>query len=189
MKNFRNLTFACFALISIGFTSCHDTGIAPQAANFDGFANATTGSGSGKSSSSSESVHVAINSLPAAITTYVSTKYPGKTITKAEKSVSKYEIVLSDATQLEFSLTGVFLEVSKGGSISTSPSNSPGPIKVSDDPKVALPQAIMNYIAQKYPTATIIKAEKGISKYEVTLSNRIKLEFSLNGTFKKAKSV
>jgi predicted benzoate:H+ symporter BenE len=168
MKNFKNLSFAFLAFVSLLVTSCSDSTVEPAGIDLNITSNATAGDG----------IKVAAADLPAAITTYISTNYAGKTITKTEKYANKYEVVLSDTTKLEFSLTGEFLEVSKGGDK-----------KVSDDLIVALPQVILNYIAQKYPGATIIKAEKELTKYEVILSNRIKLEFTLNGTFKKAKSI
>jgi Putative beta-lactamase-inhibitor-like, PepSY-like len=167
MKNFRNLSFAILALFSVCFTSCSDNSVEPTGILLDITSNATVGDG----------VKVATADLPAAITTYISTNYAGKTITKAEKSATKYEVVLSEATQLEFSLTGAFLEVSKGGGI-----------KVSDNKKETLPQVVLDYIAKNYPTATITKAEKCKDKYEVKLSNNLKLEFGLDGAFKKAKS-
>jgi Putative beta-lactamase-inhibitor-like, PepSY-like len=166
MKNFKSLSFAFLSLVSLFVTSCSDSTVEPAGIDLNITSNATAGDG----------VKVAAADLPAAITTYISTNYAGKTITKAEKSATKYEVVLSDATQLEFSLTGAFLEVSKADK------------KVSDDKKEALPQVIIDYITKNYQTATITKAEKCKDKYEVKLSNNLKLEFSLAGVFKKAKS-
>jgi beta-glucosidase/6-phospho-beta-glucosidase/beta-galactosidase len=167
MKNFRNLSFAFLAFVSISFVSCTDTAMEPDGIDLLITSDATTGDG----------VKVAAADLPVAITTYISTNYAGKTITKAEKYANKYEVVLSDATKLEFSLTGAFLEVSKNGGH-----------KKSDDKKAVLPQKILDYIAINYPTATIKKVEKSKKKYEVRLSNNLKLVFGSDGVFKKIKS-
>jgi Putative beta-lactamase-inhibitor-like, PepSY-like len=166
MKNFRNLTFTCIAFFTLCFTSCSDFSLVPNSIELDITSDATAGDG----------VTVASADLPASILTYISTNYSGKTITKAEKYTNKYEVVLSDGTKLEFSVTGAFLEVSKGGG------------NKSDDKKAKLPQVILDYITKNYPTATIVKAEKSKKKYEVKLSNKIKLTFTLDGVFKKAKS-
>ncbi len=168
MKNFKILSLVCSISTLLIFTSCSKDTVDPAGIDLDITSNAIAGDG----------IKVATSDLPAAIKTYVSTNYAGKTITKAEKYTNKYEVVLSDLTKLEFDLNGSFLEVSKGGAT-----------KVSDDKKETLPQSVLDYISKNYPTATITKAEKCNDKYEVKLSNNLKLEFTLAGVFKKAKSI
>lgn len=48
----------------------------------------------------------------------------------------------------------------------------------------SLPEAITAYISANYPNTTIVKVEKYANEYEVKLSNGIKLEFNLDGSFK-----
>jgi hypothetical protein len=122
-------------------------------------------------------VTVSPSSLPASILMYVSTNYPGTTITKAERYATKYEVRLSNLVKLEFTLAGAFIEVSGGGS---GGANDDGD---HIDP-ATLPVAIKNYIATNYPGVTITKAEKSATEYEVRLSNGLKLEFYLDGSFK-----
>ncbi len=133
-------------------------------------------SGGGNSSSTSTSITVTTASLPASIATYISTKYPNTSITKAEKSSTKYEITLSNGVKLEFTLAGVFIEVSGVG-------NS------SDDPIISLPQAAKDYIAANHKGATIVKAESSSTQIEVTLSNAYKLTFTLAGKLIESKFI
>lgn len=138
-------------------------------------------SGSSKNNTTSTSSTVASSTLPASITSYINTNYAGQTIVKAEKSLSKYEVTLSGGTKLEFSLAGAFLEVS-GSSKTTSSSASTGmPVNSSG---LSLPSNITSFISTNYPGQSITKAEKSSSKYEITLSSGVKLEFDLNGNFK-----
>ncbi|WP_255038382.1 PepSY-like domain-containing protein [Lacihabitans soyangensis] len=163
MKTFRNFGLSFLTLVVLTLTSCEDSLLSPDdsSAVFSGLENA-----------SGDGVKVSASSLPGAITLYLNTNYPGKTITKAEKYLTKFEVTLSDLTKLEFSLSGVFIEVSGGSKNGT---------KVSDDTMAALPQVILDYIAKNYPGVTIVKAEKSSDKYEVKLSNRVRLDFSLSG--------
>jgi hypothetical protein len=168
MKNFKSICISAIILGGLALTSCDTTSVSPDgnSSNSTLFANASAGDG----------VKVSASDLPATIIIYLNANYSGKTIVKAEKYSNKYEVVLSDATKIEFSLAGTFIEVSKG-------------VGVSDDPKAVLPQLAVTYIANNYPGATIVKSEKELTKYEVTLSNGYKLEFTLTGVFKKAKFV
>jgi hypothetical protein len=170
MKSFRNFGLGIFSFVALSFTSCDDSLISPDDSSsvFSLVANA-----------SGDGVKISASSLPTAITSYLSANYPGKSITKAEKYLTKFEVTLSDLTKLEFSLTGAFLEVSGSSKNGT---------KVSDDPQVALPQAILDYIAKNYPGVTIYKAEKSANKYEVKLSNRVRLDFDLSGKLLRVKT-
>ncbi len=47
-----------------------------------------------------------------------------------------------------------------------------------------IPDKITAYITANYPGTTIVKSEKSSTEYEVVLSNGIKLEFNLDGSFK-----
>lgn len=163
MKTFRILGLSFLTLVVLSLTSCEDSVLSPDdsSAVFSGIENA-----------SGDGVKVSSSSLPASIAQYLSTNYPGKTITKAEKYLTKFEITLSDLTKLEFSLSGDFIEVSGSKKNNT---------KVSDDTMAALPKVILDYIAKNYPGISIVKAEKSANKYEVKLSNRIRLDFDLNG--------
>lgn len=163
MKTFRSFGLCFLSLFVLTLTSCEDSLLKPDDSNalFSELANAT-----------GDGTKVSTSSLPIAITAYINANYSGQAITKAEKYLTKFEITLADLTKLEFSLFGVFIEVSGSGK---------GGNKVSDDQLAALPQVILDYISKNYPGVTIVKAEKSANKYEVKLSNRVRLDFSLTG--------
>jgi predicted heme/steroid binding protein len=52
-----------------------------------------------------------------------------------------------------------------------------------DEDHVNLPQAILDYLAAQYPTATIREAEWEDGHYEVELNNGLELKFDQNGQF------
>jgi hypothetical protein len=163
MKASRSFGLSFLSLVVLSLSSCDDSLLKPDdsSAVFSALANA-----------SGDGTNVSVNSLPSDIITYINVNYSGKTIVKAEKYLTKFEITLADLTKLEFSLSGIFIEVS---------GSSKGGNKVSDDPLVALPQVILDYISKNYPGVSIVKAEKSANKYEVKLSNRVRLDFSLTG--------
>jgi hypothetical protein len=169
MKSNNFLKIAVFG-ISMLLMSCTDS-VMNELTNSNNDSAARRGAGDG--------VRVNPSTLPAAIITYINTNYPGTTITKAEKYATKYEVTLSNLVKLEFKLDGTFIEVSGGGG------NGGGGNDDGDhiDP-ASLPAAIKTYISTNYPSTTITKAEKSATEYEVRLSNGVKLEFNLDGTFK-----
>lgn len=134
-----------------------------------------SGGGGNSGGGADDGVHVDPATLPAAIKTYISTNYPGTTITKAEKSATEYEVKLSNGVKLEFNLDGSFREISGG--------RRGADDGMQIDP-ATLPAAIKTYISTNYPATTTTKAEKSATEYEVTLSNALKLEFRLDGSFK-----
>ena len=134
------------------------------------FIEVSGGGGNNGGGGADDGNHVDPATLPAAIGAYITKNYPGTTITKAEKSATEYEVKLSNGVKLEFNLDGSFKEVSGGR-------------RGADDPIITLPANIMTYIATNYPNTTIVKAEKSLTRYEVRLSNLVKLEFDLDGKF------
>ena len=130
---------------------------------------------SGGNNNGDEGTEIAPANLPQAIQDYIASNYPMETITKAEEYADKYEVELSNGLQLEFDIAGNFIEISgnegdgEGDSEDINPSS--------------LPQVILDYIATNYPNQTIVEAEQDSEKYEVELSNGLKLEFDLAGNF------
>lgn len=155
MKTLKSF-FALLIVTSL-LTSCSSDDVSPNS-----IANSIT-----------DDAKVSSSSLPAAILTYLATNYPGQTVTKAEKKATMYELVLSGGAKIKFTLDGTLIEVS-GGSVT-------GTTKPSDNPQVALPAAITDYLAANYPGIAIYKAEKSATKYEVKLMNHIRVDFSLTG--------
>lgn len=115
-----------------------------------------------------DDIPVPISSLPAAIANYISANYPGESIMWAEWDDDEYEVYLSNGRELYFDRNGYFLYAEQDD--------------VPVDPS-ALPQNILDYVAQNYPNATIVSAERDDQYYELELSNGFELYFDLNGNF------
>jgi len=111
---------------------------------------------------------VLISSLPASIQNYVTANYPSAQIVWAEKDDDGFDVYLSNGYELEFTLGGVFISA-----------------ELEDIPvnPTELPVAILSYIQQNYPAASITKVELSGNVYEVYLNNGIELYFNQNGEF------
>lgn len=51
--------------------------------------------------------------LPQSLRDYVASSYPGRHIVKVEKNLTRYDVELSDRTDLEFDLKGKFIRVDR----------------------------------------------------------------------------
>ena len=133
-------------------------------------------------------VYIPADSLPQAILTYLDQNYPGIAIRYAEREGDddepyRYEVELVNGIELYFDDDGTFL-------FADADYDDDG---YNDDDDILLtpsqlPQAILDYISQNYPNATIVKAEREEDDdedyaYEVELSNGIELYFDKNGNF------
>ena len=123
-------------------------------------------------------VAVAPADLPQAIKDYVAANYSNLTITSASKENNgKYEVKLSNGTELEFDANGVFIRVEgndngNDGNVVVAPAD--------------LPQAIKDYVAANYTGLTITSASKeNNGHFDVKLSNGTELEFDAIGNFVK----
>lgn len=83
---------------------------------------------------------------------------------------TKYKVSLQSGAKIEFDSKGEWEEVK---------------CRYSDKgvPKNVVPQAIRKYVDKHFSNTRIVEIERGHRKYEVTLSNGLDLEFSLNGDF------
>jgi hypothetical protein len=186
MKNLKFLILSLFA-ISIGFTSCDKSDVSPstdESAYVDFMFLATTADSSktthnGKKCNLTE---VAVASLPATITSYVSTNYAGATIDRAGTTTEGnyvLHIVKADGTHagLIFDSKGAFVEVrqGKGG-------------KGTEVALADLPAAITSYISTNYAGSTTVKAMTNpegkfgvlITKADAT---KLMLGFNADGSF------
>ncbi|QTN37713.1 PepSY-like domain-containing protein [Cryomorphaceae bacterium] len=105
--------------------------------------------------------------LPAAIITYINQNYPNDSIVEAELDDDIYEVYLSNGLELYFDINGNFIGTDDDDDID--PAN--------------LPAAIITYINQNYPNATIEEAEFEDNIYEIELDNDWTLYFDANGVF------
>lgn len=134
--------------------------------------------------------HISTSDLPLPLTSYVQAQYPGATIVKAERKLNpdgsfrKYEIELSNGTELYFDEAGQLLTDDSSSSNSGSGTDDSVSIAVSD-----LPQVARDYLAANYAAAQIERAKKrlndngSIRGYEVRLSDNTKVFFDATGNF------
>ena len=85
-------------------------------------------------------------------------------IDKEMLEATKYEVLLTDGTEIEFDSKGNWEEVD---------------CKHSSVPVPIIPAAIQKYVTTHYPDAKVLKIERDKKDYEVKLSNRTELKFDL----------
>lgn len=94
---------------------------------------------------------------------------------KTDKHLLKktdYDVKLVNGTKIEFNNAGKWTSVD---------------CKTREVPEGIIPKAIRNYVKKNYQDVKIVKIEKTTSKYEVGLSDDVKLTFNLLGQFKGVK--
>lgn len=122
--------------------------------------------------------HIPSSELPQNILDFISDNFPGINIEEAElENNGNYEVELENDVELIFDGDGNFL-----GRAQDENDDEQGEDEEDIDPS-ALPQIILDYIAENYPDNTIIEAEKEEEGYEVTLNNGVELEFDAEGNF------
>ncbi len=127
--------------------------------------------------------------LPQSILDYIAANYPGVEIDEAEVDDDGYEVELDNGVELYFDLDGNLVGTDDDEDSDEDEGSDEDEDKGSDDddddliPVDALPQSILDYIAENYPDATIVKAEKDDDKYEVNLNTGVELYFDLEGNF------
>ena len=116
-------------------------------------------------SCSSEKV-IPVGQLPAVVSTFVQSNFPGKKIIYAEKDGKLFECRLDEGTKLEFTKQGEWKKVD---------------CHTSAVPEGIVPEAIKTYVKSNFPNAVITQIEKERRCYDVELSNKLDLKFSLDG--------
>lgn len=109
---------------------------------------------------------IPVEQLPAAITTFVQSNFPGKKIIYAEKDGKSLECRLDEGTKAEFTKLGEWKKVD---------------CHTSAVPDGIIPEAIKTYVKSNFPNAFITQIEKERRYYDVELSNKLDLKFSLDG--------
>lgn len=145
------------------------------------------------SSSTTSSIHtaIAISSLLVDITNYITTTYPGSTITSAYTDTDgSFDVYITTAAglnvKLYFTSAGVF--VSASSSSSTSVSHTHTAVALS-----TLPAAISTYVTTNYAGATITLAYlESDGTYDVyittTAGTSVKLDFTAAGVYQTSSS-
>jgi hypothetical protein len=109
--------------------------------------------------------------IPTQISTYISTHFPDVSILRAIKetddNVISYEVYLSEGFELTFNSSFEIIEIEGETQL----------------PNSVIPTAILDYVAQNYPTNFITDWELEDNHQQVELNDETELEFSLDGVF------
>lgn len=83
---------------------------------------------------------------------------------------TEYDVIFISGVEVEFSKNGNWKEVD---------------CKKNAVPKAIIPQKISQYVNENFGETFITKIEKNRREYEIKLSNKIELDFDLDGNFKR----
>lgn len=113
--------------------------------------------------------------LPQGATEFIQTHFADQKVLQVTKDVdflikTEYEILLSDGFQLEFDSKGNWKDVDGNNKVI---------------PTGFVPESLMDYVADNFPTEKVTGISKKSSGYELELSNKLELEFDSNGAFKR----
>lgn len=115
-----------------------------------------------------------VSDLPTAAQSLLSKHFKAKmSLVKIDKnafgSISDYEVILTDGTEVEFDKHGNWEKVETANN--------------KEVPSSLIPQNIRNYVKKNHGGMHVVGIEKDRRKYDVELSNGIDMEFSLAGDF------
>ncbi|SEK37214.1 PepSY-like domain-containing protein [Parapedobacter koreensis] len=114
---------------------------------------------------------VSVDGLPANAQTYITQHFPSYEILQVIKErddlKTTYEVYLSEGYHLDFDKKGSILGIE-------------GTNKLPDS---VVPEKILAYVEATYPSEFILDWELDSRRQEIKLSNRMELEFDLNGNF------
>lgn len=109
--------------------------------------------------------------IPTQISTFISTHFPNSSIIRAIKetddNVVSYEVYLSEGFELTFNSSFEIIEIEGDTQL----------------PNSVIPTAILDYVAQNYPSNFITDWELKTNYQEIELNNGLELEFTLDGVF------
>lgn len=118
----------------------------------------------------SQEVAITQKQLPAPITKFIQTNFPGKTFSSVtqEKKMGKteYEIHLDNGTKLEFNNTTIN-EIESTEKL----------------PDAVVPKPILAYVNKNYPQNFIREWKLSYTKHKVELNSGLELEFNKKGQF------
>ena len=118
----------------------------------------------------SQEISITKEQLPQAITQYIHTNFPGKSLSKIskEKKMGKmeYEIYLDNGTKLEFN-NSVINEIESTEKL----------------PDAVIPKNILAYAKKNYPQNFITEWKLSYNKHKIELNSGVELEFNKKGQF------
>ncbi len=109
--------------------------------------------------------------IPMEIMAYKTTHFPENGITKSIKDIEgstvTYDLYLLGNFELDFNSTYEITDIDG----------------ISQLPDSVIPQSILDYVVQNYPSNVITDWELEFNQQQVGLNNGIELEFEMDGTF------
>lgn len=112
---------------------------------------------------------IAVTELPQTAQQFLDTHFADRKVVLAKKDSdlfdATYEVMFADGSKVEFLKNGQWKEVDC--------MNAPVPASV-------VPSRIADYVAQRYPDASVVQIDRDKRDYEVELSNRLELKFDLD---------
>lgn len=109
---------------------------------------------------------IEVNELPAKAQSFLKAHFADVEVSLAKEDnellYNEYEVVLVDGSMLDFKSSGEWREVD---------------CKYGQVPSAIVPKQILKYLSSKYPDVKVVKIERLRKGFEVSLSNRIELEF------------
>ena len=107
--------------------------------------------------------------LPVAAQEFLKAHFPNVTVSLVMEDTDflfkEYEVVLADASRVEFDGDGGWKDVE---------------CKSSGVPAAIVPKQVSDYVAKHYADAKVVKIERDGRGFEVSLSNRLELTFDKN---------
>lgn len=194
----KKILLLCLMAVSLsGLYSCNSENPAVEPEE-EILGQARMGAQASGQNSGSAVTPVLVSALPAAITTYIASKYAGYTAHKAAKSADgSFLVVIKNAAgehkALTFGADGAFKQevAFMGGRKDHNRPGGPherGPKSFTAIDVASLPAAITSYVTSKYASSTISGAAQNAEKLFVvfvkTTTGKVLLEFNADGTFK-----
>lgn len=109
-----------------------------------------------------------VNQLPKTAQEFIATYFPKEKVSfaKVEREFmeTRYEVVFTNSTKIEFLKNGEWKEVD---------------CKFSKVPAAIIPQQIASFVSENYPDVSIIQIDRDKRDYEIKLSNGLELTFDL----------
>lgn len=106
--------------------------------------------------------------LPQKAQQFINTYFADCTVLRCEKDGHEYEVFFQNGFEVEFDRNGDWEDVD---------------CKNSAVPQGIVPEAIVNYVTENYPTNFIVEISCDRHGYDVELNNGLELEFDKNGGF------
>lgn len=115
---------------------------------------------------------VTFEQLPQKAQTFIKTYFSQSKISYAKQDTDMfegdYEVMFTDGNKVEFTKKGEWKDVE---------------CKTSEVPTAIIPQAITKFISEKHAGQKVVSIDRDSRDYDVKLSDRTELKFSLKGKF------